>query len=103
MKSIGISSIEIDGSGRLLVYPAVQDPAYLQYVYRAAAEIYWDNAGYFHSPIPREWSYCQWLEQIRFAVRDELGIELVALQDTSYISVPKSDELAMRLALGQRA
>ena len=97
MKSIAISKIEIDDSGRLLVYPAVQDPVYFQHVYRAAAEVYWDNAGYFHCPVPREWSYSQCLEQIRFAVRDELGIELEVLQDTAYISVEKSDELAMRL------
>ena len=102
MKSIGISRIEIDSSGRLLVCPAILDPTYFQYVYRAAAEVYWDNAGYFHSPVPREWSYSQWLEQIRSAVRDELGIELIGLQDTSYVSVAQSDELAMRLALGQR-
>ena len=103
MKSIGISRIEVDRSGRLFVCPAVLDPAYFQYVYRAGAEVYWDNAGYFHSPVPRKWSYCQWLEQIRSAVRDELGIELIGLQDTSFVSVPPSDELAMRLALGQRA
>ena len=103
MKSIGISRIEIDASGRLLVYPAVQDSGYFQYVYRAAAEVYWDNAGFFHSPVPREWPYAQWLKQIRFAVRDELGIELEALQDTVYVSVSQSDELAMRAELAQRA
>lgn len=100
MKTIGISKIEVDGSGRLLVYPAVQDHASFQYVYRAAVEVYWDNKGYFHSPVPRELSYSQWLEQVRFSIRDELGIELVSLRDTSYISVPQPDEAAMRLALG---
>jgi len=103
MRSIGISRIEIDDSGRLLVYPAIQDPTYFQYVYRAGAEVYWANTGYFYSSVPREWSYSQWLEQIRFAVRGELGIELEALQNTAYVSVPLPDEQAMRLALAQRA
>lgn len=99
MNKIGIKQIEIDATGRLLVVPESVKPGYYQYVYRAAAEVYWDDAGFFYSPAPREWSYCQWMEQIRFAVRDELGIDLVATKTTTFVSVSESDLQAMRAAL----
>jgi hypothetical protein len=99
MKKVGIKQIEIDATGRLLVFPELVDPGYYQYVYRAAAEVYWDDAGFFFSPVPREWSYCQWMEQIRFAVRDELGIDLIASNATKFVAASESDLKAMRAAL----
>jgi hypothetical protein len=103
MKAIGISRIEIDDSGRLLVYPAAQDSALFQLVYRAGAEVYWDAMGYFYSPVPREWSYASWLKQIRSAALGELGIQLGAMENTEFVSVSQSDEQAMRLELAQQA
>jgi len=100
MRSLGIAKIEVDVNARLLVFPEKPDPLF-QFVYRYAAEVYWDDAGYFYSPTPREWSYLQWFERIRFAVRHEAGVELVAMQGTTYKAVPPGDEREIRLALVQ--
>lgn len=102
MQAIGITKIEIDGAGRLLVYPVTQSDDF-DYVYRAGAEVNWDSAGYFYSPVPREWSYSKWLEQIGSAVLGELGVQLVARPSTQYVSVPEQDEVAMRAVLARQA
>ena len=63
------------------------DPSY-QYVYREAAEIYWDsNTKAFKSPPPNTWSYSDWFHQIIKVTRN-CNIILSLSNETTWVNVP---------------
>lgn len=103
MRSVDISRIEIDADGRLLVFAATSGADGFDFVYRAGAEVGWDGAGYFYTPAPREWSYRRWLQQVRRAVREELGVALVASPGVEFLGLSSSDEAQLREELGVSA
>lgn len=56
MENIGIIKICVLQDKRLAIFPDKYSNGY-QYVYREAAEVYWDNdLKCFVSPVPREWN-----------------------------------------------
>ena len=82
-----VTAIEIDSEGKLHVSPATQTFAF---VYREGLEVVWDeNRRSLHSPVPREWSYVRWLEQILAAATAQ-GIFFAIDQHTHWINVPAS-------------
>lgn len=82
MKIDPIIKIEIDGKGRLLIYPASHT---YPMIYREAVEVHWDAAGkYLYSPQPREWSYLDWFKHIITTVRD-----LRLTSETKWSNVPE--------------
>ncbi|WP_176693282.1 hypothetical protein [Arenimonas terrae] len=102
MKSDNISRVEIDSSGRLCVWPAATDFAY---IYRAAMEVHWDEQGQFlYSPPPRAWSYTDWFAQIVAATKDEYGCDLRITSQTTWVNIdPALKELICALGTHPRA
>jgi hypothetical protein len=95
MRTLEVAEISIDESGRLLIRPRDADDSF-QYVYRAAAEVSWDPAqACFTCPQPREWSYLQWFEHARGAVRSELGWNLKVTRRTTWTNV--ADDLREKI------
>lgn len=87
MESLEVAAIVIDVDGRLLIRPQEVRSSF-EYVYRAAAEVTWEEArSCFVCPRPREWSYSRWFQQARDAVRGELGLEFKITPSTAWINV----------------
>lgn len=69
MKSDLIEEVRIGADGRLHVKPA---SARFPQMWREAMEVHWDaDAGTLHSPVPREWSYARWFQQILAAAKEQ--------------------------------
>lgn len=80
-----VARVEIDPEGRLHVYPA---SATFPLAYREAMEVAWEpSRGSLHSPVPREWGYGRWLQQI-LALASEQGVRLLVTPSTEWSNVP---------------
>jgi hypothetical protein len=87
MESLEVAEISIDADGRLLIRPREAARSF-EYVYRAGAEVTWDEArSSFACPTPREWPYSRWFQQARDAVRGELGLEFKITSHTAWTNV----------------
>jgi hypothetical protein len=85
---IEVAEISIDEDGRLLIRPRQAEEIF-QYVYHAAAEIQWDgDQACFATPKPREWSYLQWFQHARVAIRSELGRDFELNGRTTWANIP---------------
>ena len=81
-----ISEVGIDDKQRLYVRPEKQT---FEYIYRAAAEVGWDNKeNFLFSPKPREWTYFEWYRQIIMATKGEYGCQLVLKDKTQWTNIP---------------
>ena len=86
MRQEQIIEIRIDNQKRLLVRPS---EAKFDKIYRAALGVQWDpEARALTSPVPREWGYLHWFQQILGAAADEYGVELTLVPDTLWTEVP---------------
>ncbi len=86
MKTSPIAEVSIDDQGRLRVVPRAGD---FTFVWRAAGQVYWDDAGRFlYSPRPREWTYLRWYIQIVGMVASEYGVVLRLDHATRFSNVP---------------
>ena len=84
MERDSISSVEIDETGRLHVFPWSR---VFPYIYREAMEVHWDaERKSLYSPKPREWSYARWFQQILAAAKEQ-GCLLVLQGDTNWHNV----------------
>lgn len=84
MNRCPILKVAVIEDGRLGVFPADTCASY-QYVYRAAAGVYWDDgASCFKSTPPHDWSYTQWYKHIHSVVRDEVGLTMVLTPSTIF-------------------
>ena len=98
MKQEFVAAIEIDASGRIHVAPSESQ---FPHIYREAMEVSWNDATKtLHSPVPREWTYAQWLRQI-FAAAAEQGTQLALSPQTEWINV--SNDLQVDLTNAVRA
>lgn len=65
-----------------------------QYIYREAAEIYWDNeAKGFKAPVPRKWTHTNWFKQIVSVAASGLGIRLKLSDFTVWVNVPRQTKI----------
>jgi hypothetical protein len=97
MRILQVAEVRIDEEGRLLIRPSEADELY-QDVYRYAGEVRWDPArAAFVCPAPREWSYVDWFQQARNAVRSELGCDFQITRGTSWLNVSEvlRDEITL--------
>ena len=93
-----VAAIAIDDQGRLCVTPL---SATFPYIYREAMEVGWDVAGRFlFSPIPKEWSYGRWFQQIISSTKEQ-GCELVLSRATVWKDVPDSVRQEIATSFGQ--
>lgn len=92
-----VTSIAIDDQGRLCVTPL---SASFPYIYREAMEVGWDADGKFlFSPIPKEWSYGRWFQQIISSTKEQ-GYELQLSAATVWKSVPDSVRQEITASMG---
>jgi hypothetical protein len=79
-----ISRVVIDSDGRLHVIPqGIEFPN----IWREAMEIHWAPATRsLHSPVPREWTYVRWFQQILAAAREQ-GWKLTITGATEWTGV----------------
>ena len=100
MKQDTIAELEVDSEGRLHVVPATHT---FPYIYREAMEVHWDPARRsLYSPIPREWSYSRWLQQILAAAREQ-GCELRLASTTSWLNINPDLKAEFMQAAGKGA
>src|SRR3569832_1065893 len=87
-----ISTVELLDDGELLLQLKSGGKPSYQYVYRAAAGVYWDaerNALKFSTQKDRK--YAQWYKHIVKDVRDEMSLNLQLAEDATWKSFPKED------------
>lgn len=85
MKRERVAAVEIDADGKLCVTPTESE---FQHIFLEAMEVSWDaQRSALLSPIPREWSYARWFQQIITAARAQ-GTELQLHTETRWINVP---------------
>jgi len=90
METEDISKIEIMESGEMLVVLSSGGKPMYQYIYREAAEIYWDNeVKGFKAPTPRKWNHSDWFKQIIGVAASGLGINLKLSNATIWVNVPE--------------
>jgi len=89
MRELPADEVAIDTVGRLIVRPALAPGEDFAFIYRAAMEVAWDQAGQaLVTPIPREWSSARWFNQVADALRNEYGRRLVVNAHTRWSNVP---------------
>jgi hypothetical protein len=98
MQQDAIAEIEIDATGQLHVVPS---SCTFPYIYREAMEVHWNpERRSLCSPVPREWSYARWFEQIVAAAREQ-GWLLHPTTSTSWRNIPESVKAEfLRVAAG---
>ena len=95
-----IAAVEIDSEHRLHVVPATRA---FPHVYREAMEVSWDPSRCsLHSPVPREWSYSRWFQQILAAAAAQ-GVRLSLSPVTGWVGVPAQLQVELSQVTGQDA
>jgi len=85
-----ISKIEILENGEMFVVLSSGGKPMYQYIYREAAEVYWDNeVKGFKAPAPKKWSHTDWFKQIVSVAASGLAIELRLSNSTVWVNVPE--------------
>lgn len=90
MKLETISNIEIAADDSLLVVGLESggSPSY-QYVYRAAAGVYWDdNAGAFKLNMKNDKRFVHWFAHVSKILEEEMNVQLHLEVRTTWINVP---------------
>jgi hypothetical protein len=92
MHQANIDRVEVFESGQLLV--GIEGPGedWYQYVYRAAASVYWNPSlrGFTIAAI-KHWSCVAQYAHLVSVVRQELGVELVLSKDIKWSNVAEDE------------
>ena len=89
-----ISKVEIRDNGEMFVALFTGGKPMYQYIYREAAEVYWDNEEKaFKAPPPRKWSHSDWFHHIVSVAASGLGISLKLSSNTNWVNVPPETKL----------
>jgi hypothetical protein len=84
-----ISKVEILDNGEMYVVLASGGKPMYQYIYREAAEVYWDNETKgFKAPPPGKWSHSDWYHHIVSVAASGVGIALGLSRKTNWVNVP---------------
>jgi hypothetical protein len=95
-----IAELEIDTAGKLHVVPSTHA---FPYIYREAMEVHWDpSRRSLYSPIPREWSYSRWFQQILAAAREQ-GCELQLAPSTKWHNIDLGVKAELSQVIGNGA
>lgn len=89
LRPVSVSEIWVDHDGRLCVRLADASLDLAQ-IHRASASGVWWNGdiGALCSPVPREWSYSQWLVKMVEDARGEYGVDLRLVDSTTWRGIP---------------
>lgn len=99
-----VSSIEIASDGSLLVMRLESGgkPSY-QYVYRAAAGVYWDNdAGAFKFNTKNDKRSAHWFAHVRKVLEEEMSVQLCLGGQTAWTNVPNDVRHEIELSNGRQ-
>jgi len=89
-----ISKIEIIESGEMYLFLASGGKPMYQYIYREAAEVYWDNdRKAFKAPAPRKWSHADWYRHIVSVAASGLGLTLQLSKSPVWANVPEATKI----------
>lgn len=97
-----VSNIEIASTDGLLVVRLASGgkPSY-QYVYRAAAGIYWDNdTGAFKFKTKSDTRFVHWFAHLCEVLEDEMDLRLRLDGRTTWTNVPSNIQREIELAYG---
>lgn len=84
-----VSNIEITDDGELLLRLASGGRPSYQYVYRAAAGVYWDQEREaFKFATGKDGDYTNWFAHILKIVEDEIGLQLRLGEEVTWTNVP---------------
>jgi hypothetical protein len=87
-----ISTVELLDDGVLLLQLESDGKPLYQYVYRAAAGVYWDpDRKAFKFPTQKDGKYAQWFGHIVKIVRDEMNLDLQLAEGAIWKNFPKED------------
>jgi hypothetical protein len=103
MKLETVSNIEIaaDDSLLVVVLEGCGSPSY-QYVYRAAAGVYWDdNAGAFKLDMKNDKRFAHWFAHLCKVLEDEMNIQLHLGSRTAWTNVPNDVRSEIELSHGR--
>jgi hypothetical protein len=93
-----VSNIEITNEGVIVIaLESGGKPSY-QYVYRAAAGVYWDqDRRAFRFATKNDGRYAKWFAHILSVLNDEMGLQLRLAKAVTWTAVPDEvrDELSM--------
>ena len=97
MKHEIINRIEVLDTGELFLGLESQGQPMYQYIYRAAAGVYWDQdrIGFKSTPM-KERSCSQWFKRMVDTVRSELGVELKLGSDVIWQIVPEQQKIEIQ-------
>jgi hypothetical protein len=96
MHQVAILEVSVLANGAVAVRPERRPDLLFAYIYRAAAEVHWDEAGQFLYGAPRpEWSQATWLEHIVQVVMSELGVQLVLSGSTRWTNIDAATRAEM--------
>lgn len=85
-----IAKIEILENGEMFVLLTSGGKPMYQYIYREAAEVYWDHqVKGFKAPTPGKWNHSEWFNQIVSVVASGLGVTLKLSNATIWVNVPE--------------
>ncbi len=104
MKLETVSNIEIAPDDSLLVVglEGGGSPSY-QYVYRAAAGVYWDNvAGAFTLDMKNDKRFAHWFAHLSKVLEDEMNVQLHVGGQTAWTNVPNDVRSKIELSNGRR-
>lgn len=91
MNSEEISKVEILKNGEMLLVLASGGKPMYQYIYREAADVYWDNERKaFTAPAPSTWSHADWYWHIVSIAASGLGLSLKLSESPAWVNVPES-------------
>lgn len=84
-----VSDIEIASGGELLLRLENGGQPSYQYVYRAAAGVYWDQEQYAFKFVARaDDDYAKWFAHILKILEDEMGLQLRLSDEVMWINIP---------------
>ncbi|MBI3283260.1 MAG: hypothetical protein HYZ65_00200, partial [Burkholderiales bacterium] len=84
-----VSNIEIANGGGLLLRLANGGRPSYQYVYRAAAGVYWDQEQFaFKLAARTDDDYAKWFAHILKILEDEMGLQLRLSDEITWINIP---------------
>jgi len=103
MRRVEILKVSISNAGNLLVSPQGTEEerkSLFPHIYRMATGTFWNEAeASFSSPVPKQWSYADWLRDIAHCARSELGFDLYLSERTLWENVAETDRVKMLEAL----
>ncbi len=87
-----INTVEIMGSGKLLLILESGGHSEYEHIYRAAAGVYWDQErkGFHSNEEPKGWSYTEWFAHIVSVVDMGLDVKLKLGTNINWVNIPQN-------------